>query len=101
MTTIGFNKPLYILPFDHRGSFQKKMFGWDGALSSQQTAEIAAAKRVIYDAFVAAIGAGVPKAKAGILVDEQFGAAILRDANAAGYSTSSPAEKTWPWRQFH
>jgi len=94
MTTIGFNKPLYILPFDHRGSFQKKMFGWDGALSSQQTAEIAAAKRVIYDAFVAAIGAGVPKAKAGILVDEQFGAAILRDANAAGYSTSSPAEKS-------
>jgi myo-inositol catabolism protein IolC len=46
MTNIGFNKPLYILPFDHRGSFQKKMFGWDGALSPQQTAEIAAAKRV-------------------------------------------------------
>ncbi len=94
MTTLGFDKPLYVLPFDHRGSFQKKMFGWDGALSSQQTAEIAAAKRVIYDAFTSAIVAGVPKEKAGILVDEQFGASILRDATAAGYSTACPAEKS-------
>jgi myo-inositol catabolism protein IolC len=94
MTSIGFNKPLYILPFDHRGSFQKKMFGWDGALSPQQTAEIAAAKRVIYEAFTAAIYAGVPREKAGILVDEQFGAAILRDSSAEGYSTCCPAEKS-------
>ncbi len=94
MKTIGFDKPLYILPFDHRGSFQKKMFGWDGELSPQQTAEIAAAKRVIYDAFVSAVHDGVPKEKAGILVDEQFGAEILRDAHAAGYSTSCPAEKS-------
>jgi myo-inositol catabolism protein IolC len=94
MTSIGLNKPLYVLPFDHRGSFQKKMFGWDGALSPQQTAEIAAAKRVIYEAFTAAIYAGVPKQKAGILVDEQFGAAILRDASAEGYSTCCPAEKS-------
>jgi myo-inositol catabolism protein IolC len=94
MTNIGFNKPLYVLPFDHRGSFQKKMFGWDGALSPQQTAEIASAKRVIYEAFTAAIRAGVPKDKAGILVDEQFGSAILRDASAEGYTTCCPAEKS-------
>ena len=94
MTTLGFDKPLYILPFDHRGSFQKKMFGWEGALTQEQTAEIAAAKRVIYDAFTSAIRAGVPKDKAGILVDEQFGAAILRDARADGYSTACPAEKS-------
>jgi len=94
MTTLGFDKPLYVLPFDHRGSFQKKMFGWDGALSPEQTAEIASAKRVIYDAFTTAVRAGVPKEKAGILVDEQFGSSILRDANASGYSTSCPAEKS-------
>jgi hypothetical protein len=35
------------LPFDHRGSFQKKMFGWDGKLTATQTEAIAAAKRVI------------------------------------------------------
>ena len=90
----GFDKPLYILPFDHRGSFQKKMFGWDGALTAGQTEEIAAAKRVIYEGLLAAVEAGVPKNKAGILVDEQFGAAILRDAAAAGYTTCCPAEKS-------
>jgi 5-dehydro-2-deoxygluconokinase len=94
MNTLGFDKQLYILPFDHRGSFQKKMFGWQGELSPQQTAEIAAAKRVIYDAFQAAVHAGVPKGKAGILVDEQFGTAILRDAVAEGYTTACPAEKS-------
>ena len=94
MTSLGFDKPLYVLPFDHRGSFQKKMFGWDGELSAEQTAEIAAAKRVIYDAFRAAIADGVPRNKAGILVDEQFGAAILRDAATEGYTTACPAEKS-------
>jgi len=51
MTTLGFDKPLYILPIDHRGSFQKKMFGLDGEFSPQQTAEVAAARRVIFDAW--------------------------------------------------
>jgi len=94
MRTLGFDKPLYILPFDHRGSFVTKMFGWHGALSPEQTAEIAAAKQVIYDGFKAAITAGVPKDKAGILVDEQFGAAILRDAAANAFVTAAPAEKS-------
>jgi myo-inositol catabolism protein IolC len=91
---IGYDKPLYIQPFDHRGSFQTKMFGWKGTLTAEQTAEIAATKQVIYDGFKDAIAAGVPKEKAGILVDEQFGAAILHDAKAQGYITACPAEKS-------
>jgi myo-inositol catabolism protein IolC len=94
MTAVGFDQPLYLLPFDHRGSFQTKMFGWKSALSSEQTAQIAAAKRVIYDGFRTAVAAGVPKDKAGILVDEQFGGAILRDAAAEGYTLACPAEKS-------
>src|ERR1700746_235824 len=57
---IGYDKPLYIQPFDHRGSFQTKMFGWKGVLTEEQTAQIAAAKQVIYDGFKAAPPAGVP-----------------------------------------
>jgi 5-dehydro-2-deoxygluconokinase len=91
---IGYDKPLYILPFDHRGSFQTGMFGWTGALSADQTAQIAAAKQVVYDGFKAALEGGVPAATAGILVDEQFGAAILKDANQHGYTTACPAEKS-------
>ena len=59
--TLGYAKPLYILPFDHRGSFQKGMFGWSGTLSADQTAQIAATKQVIYDGFKAAVAGGVPK----------------------------------------
>ena len=90
----GYDRPLYIQPFDHRGSFQTKMFGWQSPLSDAQTAEIAAAKRVIYDGFLAALAGGVPKEKAGILVDEQFGAALLRDATSNNVVTACPAEKS-------
>jgi len=94
MRTPGFDQRLYILPFDHRGSFVTKMFGWHGDLTTEQTAEIAGAKQVIYDGFKSAVTAGVPKERAGILVDEQFGAAILRDAAANGFVTACPAEKS-------
>jgi myo-inositol catabolism protein IolC len=90
----GFTQPLYILPFDHRGSFETGMFGWKGALSPEQTAKIAATKQVIYEGFLAAVAAGVPRERAGILVDEQFGAAVLHDAITRGYITACPAEKS-------
>jgi len=94
MKNLGYDRPLYILPFDHRASFELKMFGWGEDLTPEQTAQIAAAKQVIYDGFRAAIEAGVPKEKAGILVDEQFGAAILRDAAARGYIFAYPVERS-------
>jgi 5-dehydro-2-deoxygluconokinase len=90
----GFDRPLYILPFDHRGSFQTGLFGWKPPLSDAQTAEIAASKQIIYDGFLSALAGGVPTQKAGILVDEQFGASILRDATAKGITTACPAEKS-------
>src|SRR3984893_6142428 len=94
MKTVGYDKPLYILPFDHRGSFQAKLFGWSGTLTIDQTAQIAAAKQVIYEGFRAALEARVSEQKAGILVDEQFGAAILHNARVNGYTTACPAEKS-------
>jgi len=94
MMTIGFDKPLYILPFDHRGAFQMQMFGWKSPLTSGQSSQITSVKEVIYDAFKKSIEAGVPKNKAGILVDETFGAAILLDAVTQGYITACPVEKS-------
>jgi 5-dehydro-2-deoxygluconokinase len=91
---IGFDKPLYVLPFDHRATFSKNMFGWQGPLSTEQTAQIAAAKEVIFDAFKAAVAGGVKKERAGILVDEQFGSGILHDARQQGFITACPAEKS-------
>ena len=92
--TRGYDRPLYVLPFDHRASFESGMFGWKGALTSEQTAQIAEAKRVIYDGFKEALAAGVPKQNAAILVDEQFGADLLRDARAADFMFACPVEKS-------
>jgi myo-inositol catabolism protein IolC len=92
--TIGFDRPLYVLPFDHRATFHNKMFGWKGTPTPEQTAQIAATKQVIYDAFQAAIASGVPKERAGILVDEQFGSAILRDCEKNKYFTACTVEKS-------
>jgi len=94
MTDLGFDRPLYILPFDHRESFQSGLFGWKGTLTSVQTERVAASKAIIYDGLLAAVAGGVPQARAGILVDEQFGAPILRDARARGFLTAAPAEKS-------
>jgi 5-dehydro-2-deoxygluconokinase len=60
----------------------------------EQTAQIAAIKQVIYEGLKAAVSSGVPQEKAGILVDEQFSAAILRDAAKEGFMTACPAEKS-------
>jgi myo-inositol catabolism protein IolC len=92
--TIGYNKPLYILPFDHRSSFEKGLFGWRGKLTNEQTEKIAQSKAVIYDAFKLSLDRGVSKEHSGILVDPQFGAAILRDARTSGYITCMPSEKS-------
>ena len=91
---VGYNKPLYILPFDHRSSFEKGLYGWSGGLSAEQTERIAKTKDIIFDGFKFALGTGLSKDRAGILVDEQFGARILRDAAENGFITAMPAEKS-------
>src|SRR5690349_3691958 len=91
---VRFDRPLYILPFDHRGSFQTKMFGWNGLLTVDQSACISAAKHVIYQGMKAAVAAGLPQDHAAILIDEQFGAHILADAKANGFTTAAPAERS-------
>jgi 5-dehydro-2-deoxygluconokinase len=92
--TIGYNKPLYILPFDHRSSFEKGLFGWTGALSGEQVEKITHSKQVIYDGFQLAVSRGVPRESAGILVDAQFGSAILRDARRNSFIICMPTEKS-------
>src|SRR5690349_905079 len=92
--SLGFDRPLYILPFDHRGSLETGMLGRKGALTNEQTSQIAEAKQIIYDGCKSAVEQGVPKETAGILVDEQFGAAILRQAKLDGFIFACPAEKS-------
>lgn len=89
---LGYDGSLYILAFDHRGSFQKKMFGIEGDPDEEQSRTIADAKKVIFEGFKKAVEAGAPKKGAGILVDEQFGADIVREADKEGYLYAMPVE---------
>ena len=89
---LGYDQPLYILAFDHRGSFQKKFFGVTGEPNAEEAKRISDAKRVIYEGAVRALSEGVDAASAGVLVDEQFGADIARDAKANGLALAMPVE---------
>jgi myo-inositol catabolism protein IolC len=92
--TLGYDGKLYILAFDHRGSFQKKMFGIEGDPTPEQTATIADAKHLIYEGMLEAVRRGAHPDATGVLVDEQFGGTIPREAREAGLKLAMPVEKS-------
>jgi len=91
---LGYDGKLYILAFDHRGSFQKKMFGIAGDPTPEETATIADAKQLIYEGMALAADRGVENEAVGVLVDEQFGGDIPREAKAKGLKLAMPVEKS-------
>ncbi len=91
---LGYDGKLYILAFDHRGSFQKKMFGIQGEPTAEETATIADAKHLIYEGMEVAVKRGLDAAATGVLVDEQFGGNIPSEARAEGLKLSMPVEKS-------
>ncbi len=91
---LGYDRTLFLLAFDHRGSFQQKFFGIEGAPGPDEAARIIDAKRVIFEGMQRALGEGVPPSSAGVLVDEQFGTQVAQDAKQAGLVVAMPAEKS-------
>jgi myo-inositol catabolism protein IolC len=91
---LGYDGKLYVLAFDHRGSFQKKMFGIDGDPTPEQTETIADAKRLIFEGMVEAARRGAEAGALGVLVDEQFGSDIPQQAREHGLKLAMPVEKS-------
>jgi myo-inositol catabolism protein IolC len=92
---LGYDGQLYILAFDHRGSFQKKMFGIEGDPTAEQTATITDAKHLIYEGMLKALQSGkVDAGELGVLVDEQFGGEVPRQAREQGLKLAMPVEKS-------
>jgi myo-inositol catabolism protein IolC len=91
---LGYEGDLFILAFDHRGSFIRRFFGIDGAPSATDTQRIADSKMVIYEGFEAALASGVDPDTAGVLVDEQFGTEIALRATAGHHVLAMPAERS-------
>jgi myo-inositol catabolism protein IolC len=92
----GYDGKLFILAFDHRGSFQKKMFGIEGDPSDEQSETIADAKHLIWEGMQAAAEKGLDQHASGVLVDEQFGAPhdIPGEAKERGFKLAMPVEKS-------
>jgi 5-dehydro-2-deoxygluconokinase len=91
---LGYDKKLYILAFDHRGSFQKKFFGIEGDPDPEQTAMIADAKHLIFEGLLHAVADGADASLTGVLVDEQFGSTVPEEARARGLKLAMPAERS-------
>jgi myo-inositol catabolism protein IolC len=91
---LGYDGKLYILAFDHRGSFQKKMFGIEGDPTPEQTETIADAKRLIFEGMLEAVSRGAEAGATGVLVDEQFGSDIPQRAREHGLKLAMPVEKS-------
>jgi 5-dehydro-2-deoxygluconokinase len=91
---LGYDHKLYILAFDHRGSFQKKFFGIEGEPDPEQTAIIADAKHLIFEGMLQAVAAGADPSVTGVLVDEQFGSTIPAEAREKGLKLAMPVERS-------
>jgi myo-inositol catabolism protein IolC len=92
--TLGYDGDLFILAFDHRGSFQEKLLGIKGEPSAEEADRISDAKAVIFEGFLRALDEGAPRDAAGILVDEQYGADLARRASKEGLILAMPVEQT-------
>lgn len=92
--SLGYNRPLYLLPFDHRHSYVEGMFHASPPLTMDQRQAVIDSKWVIYDGFRLAVANGVSSPFAGILVDEEFSAGIMRNATKHGYVTALSTEKS-------
>jgi myo-inositol catabolism protein IolC len=92
--SLGYDGRLYILAFDHRGSFQKKMFGIEGDPTPEQTETISDAKHLIFEGMQRAVERGVDASATGTLVDEQFGGDIPSQAKSGGLKLAMPVEKS-------
>jgi myo-inositol catabolism protein IolC len=92
--TLGFDGELYILAFDHRGSFRKDLLGITGSPSAEDVHRITEAKAVILEGALQAVDAGVPRDVAGVLVDEEYGADLARRARKEGLLLAMPVEKS-------
>jgi 5-dehydro-2-deoxygluconokinase len=92
---LGYDGRLFILAFDHRGSFQKKWFGLEGDPSPEDTEKITDAKHLIFEGLLhAADQEGDNPEETGALVDEQFGGTVPEEARERGFKLAMPVEKS-------
>lgn len=95
MYDLGYSKPLYIMPFDHRSTFTHHMLNIvDRQPTEDEIKRIIEMKQIIYEGFKNAVSEVVPKDHAAMLIDEQFGNEIILNALSNKYIIMLPTEKS-------
>jgi myo-inositol catabolism protein IolC len=91
----GYDDKLYILAFDHRGSYVKR-FGIEGDPTAEDIERLNDGKHLIFEGIEAALDRGADPSVTGVLVDEQYGApsGIPGQAKAKGIKLAMPVEKS-------
>ena len=92
--SLGYDGKLYILAFDHRGSFTKR-FGVEGEPTPDDLQRFSDGKLLIFEGIEAALEKGADPAVTGCLVDEQFGGPteVPQKAKPAGSSSRCPSRR--------
>ena len=91
---LGYDRPLYLMAFDHRGSFEHDLFGATEPVAPAVRDGIIGVKELIFDAHVQTLAAGAPASACGVLIDEEFGAGVARRAKAEGVPLAMPVERS-------
>ena len=91
----GYDGKLFVLAFDHRGSFIKR-FAVQGDPSAEQLERIADGKHLIFEGIEVALDRGADPSVMGALVDEQFGGPtkVPEQAKSRGIKLAMPVEKS-------
>jgi myo-inositol catabolism protein IolC len=84
---------LFMLAFDHRKSI-RPLFGIDGEPGAEDRARISAAKELVYEGLLSAAPRLPAGARAGLLVDEEFGTPVLERAQAEDVIAAVAVERS-------
>jgi myo-inositol catabolism protein IolC len=85
---------LFLLAMDHRASLASQVYHLTGEPTEADAAHIAAGKLLVFQGLLAALDQGADRAKAGVLVDERYGAEVARRARDAGLRLAMPIERS-------
>jgi myo-inositol catabolism protein IolC len=85
-------RPLFILAMDQRDSFQRTLFEVTGTPSAEQLTRMRDAKSLIFAAVRRLAGTQPAGSSLGVLVDEELGADVAREARPAGFELAMPVE---------
>jgi myo-inositol catabolism protein IolC len=76
----GYDRPLYLLPCDHRQHWISGGASSEGPLPAPLRKQVRDGMQLVHEGYRQALAAGAPAAATGLLVDGDLGAEILRDA---------------------